>query len=193
MTRAETKQIVDKIQVYRQSFLITNNVYQEWFRVLELYDYEDVDKKLDEFFQNGDNFGRYPDVYYLTKYLKKQDEKLKSDITYVRCQNCQRIIEFNKYGEHFDRCSSIEYISKMSNLVYKKALNKNKLFDLNNNDFEQKYWQFCNQVINKLDEGQEKYNLKNSILLHNGSKPKLEIQKLDFFKGLKNDRKSRFI
>ena len=49
MTRAETKQIVDKIQVYRQSFLITNNVYQEWFRVLESYDYEDVDKKLDDF------------------------------------------------------------------------------------------------------------------------------------------------
>ena len=58
MTRTETKQIVDKIQVYRQSFLITNNVYQEWFRILESYDYEDVDKKLDEFFQNGDNFGR---------------------------------------------------------------------------------------------------------------------------------------
>ena len=76
MTRTETKQIVDKIQVYRQSFLITNNVYQEWFRVLELYDYEDVDKKLDEFFQNGDNFGRYPDVYYLTKYLKKIYHKI---------------------------------------------------------------------------------------------------------------------
>lgn len=190
MTRAETKQIVDKIQVYRQSFLITNNVYQEWFRILESYDYEDVDKKLDEFFQNGDNFGRYPDVYYLTKYLKKHNEKLKNGITYVRCQICQKVIEFNEYEEHFDKCSSIEYLAKMSSRIYNKVLNKNKLFDLNNNEFEQKYWQFCNQIIDKLDEGQEKYNLKNSILIHNGSKPKLEIQKLDFFKGLKNDRKS---
>ena len=78
----------------------------------------------------------------------------------------------------------------MSSRIYNKVLNRNKLLDLNSNEFEQKYWQFCNQIIDKLDEGQEKYNLKNSILIHNGSKPKLEIQKLDFFKGLKNDRKS---
>lgn len=190
MTRAETKQIVDKIQVYRQSFLITNNVYQEWFRVLESYDYEDVDKKLDDFFQNGDNFGRYPDVYYLTKYLKKHDDKLKNGITYVRCQNCQQIIEFDKYGEHFDRCSSIEYLAKMSIRIYDRKLNKNKLFGLNNDEFEQKYWKFCEQIISCLEDGQEKYNLRNSILIHNGSKPKLEIENLTFAKELKNDRKN---
>mgnify|MGYP000193857653 CR=1 FL=1 len=49
MTREEVKSIVDKIQVYRQTFLITNNVYQEWNRILEPYDYGDVDNKLNEF------------------------------------------------------------------------------------------------------------------------------------------------
>ena len=75
MTRQEAISIVDKIQVYRQSFLITNRVYEEWFKVLEPYDYEDVDRKLDEYFRDSDNFGRYPDVYYLTKYLKTIEQK----------------------------------------------------------------------------------------------------------------------
>ena len=76
MSRKEVSDLLEKIQAYRQSFLITNAVINEWNRVLEQYDYEDVDKKLDDFFKNGDNFGRYPDVYYLTKYLKKNRRKI---------------------------------------------------------------------------------------------------------------------
>ena len=79
MSRKEVSDLLEKIQAYRQSFLITNAVINEWNRILEPYDYDDVNKKLDEYFKNGDNFGKYPDVYYLTKYLKSHDEKIKAD------------------------------------------------------------------------------------------------------------------
>ena len=59
MSRKEVSDLLEKIQAYRQSFLITNAVINEWNRVLEPYDYDDVNKKLDEYFKNGDNFGKY--------------------------------------------------------------------------------------------------------------------------------------
>ena len=94
MTRQEVDNLLEKVQAYRQSFLVTKTVIAEWRRVLEPYDNEDVNKKLDDFFKNSEeNFGRYPDVYYLTKYLKRHDEKLKAGINYVRCQLCQQPVE----------------------------------------------------------------------------------------------------
>ncbi len=184
MTIDETKTLVDKIKIYRPTFgghfdkTGMDKLKLEWYRILEPYDYEDVNKKLDEYFENGDNFGRYPDVYYLIKYLKKSNEKLKSGIRYVQCQNCNRTVEFDKYNEHFDRCSSVEYISKMSLKYYDKTLNKKKLFELINEEFEDKYWKFCEALVDKMEDGQDKYNLKNVILIHNGGKPKLDINSM---------------
>ena len=69
-----------------------------------------VDAKRDEYFKNSENFGKYPDAYYLIKYLKKQSEKLQSGHIYVRCQLCKQTVDLAKYDQHFDRCSSADYL-----------------------------------------------------------------------------------
>ena len=58
MDRRQVGDILEKIQIHRQSFLITKPVLNEWTRVLEPYDFEDVDKKLDDYFKDSENFGR---------------------------------------------------------------------------------------------------------------------------------------
>lgn len=178
MTREESCEIVDKVQVHRQSFLITNSVYQEWFKVLEPYDYEDVDRKLDEYFRNGDNFGRYPDVYYLTKYLKKQSEKLQSGNEYVRCQLCQKIIDLATYDKHFDRCNSTTYLCKMSLEKYNKKLNREKLMEAPKDEFEKYYWQFCEKLVDDTSDVSMNHSLKNAILTHNGFEPELNFEEI---------------
>lgn len=175
MNRMETTNLLEKIQAYRQSFLITDTTISEWNRVLEQYDYGDVDQKLDEYFKNGDNFGRYPDVYYLIKYLKKHDEKLKVGVNYVRCQNCQQTVELSEYDRHFDRCSSIEYLCSMSEKYYQKHLDKEKLVKMANEEFEKGYWSFCEKLYEIMDDKNFKHTLKNSILSHNGFKPELDL------------------
>ena len=75
MTIEETKQIVDKIKIYRPNFggqfdkSGFDKLKLEWFRILEPYDYADVNRKLDEYFEDTDNTNKYPDPYYLTSIL----------------------------------------------------------------------------------------------------------------------------
>ena len=58
MTKEESLKIVDKIKVYRQNFTITDLTYFEWFKVLEPYEYADVDEKLDKYLKDLDNEGK---------------------------------------------------------------------------------------------------------------------------------------
>lgn len=179
MSRKEVSDLLEKIQAYRQSFLITNAVIHEWNRVLEPYDYDDVDKKLDEYFKNGDNFGKYPDVYYLIKYLTKHEDKLKSGIIYVRCQICKNLYPLTEYNEHFEKCNSIYYLCSMSLKYFNKKLNKEKLLNANKNEFEKYYWDFCNKLYDKMEDNNLlKHSLKNSILTHNGFEPEYSLKEL---------------
>ena len=178
MTREEASKIVDKVQVHRQSFLITNAVYLEWFRILEPYDYEDVDAKLDEYFKNSENFGKYPDAYYLIKYLKKQSEKLQSGHIYVRCQLCKQTVDLAKYDQHFDRCSSADYLCKMSLEKYDKKLKHENMINADKKQFDDYYWNFCEKVIDDIEDVRQKHSLKNAILTHSGFEPELDLDEI---------------
>lgn len=185
MTIEETKQIVDKIKIYRPSFggqfdkSGFDKLKLEWFRILEPYDYADVDKKLDEYFKNGDNFGKYPDVYYLIKYLKKHEEKLKNGNYYVRCNICGGIVEFNNYDNHYDRCNSADYLCKMSEKYFNQKLNKEKMLKASQSDFEKYYWEFCSKLYNTMKKDNKlKHGLKNAILTHSGNKPEFMLSNL---------------
>ena len=179
MSRKEVSDLLEKIQAYRQSFLITNAVINEWNRVLEPYDYDDVNKKLDEYFKNGDNFGKYPDVYYLIKYLKSYDEKIKTNGIGARCQICDRIVNIDNYNEHYDRCSSTEYLCNMSEKYFNRKLNKEKLLGANREEFEKYYWEFCKKLYEKIDDNELiKHSLKNAILTHDGFEPEYSLKEL---------------
>lgn len=166
MTREEVKSIVDKIQVYRQTFLITNNVYQEWNRILEPYDYDDVNNKLNEFFKNGDNFGRYPDAYQLTKHLMKATEKSKNKGMKIACKNCNRFLSIEEYDTHFDKCNSINYLKRNYKKYYGKVLSSKELWALSNEKFWELYWKFNEQIVSKIQKGDEKETLMKAIEEH---------------------------
>lgn len=178
MTRDEAIKIVDKVKVYRQTFNATVPVYQEWFKVLEPYDYEDVDRKLDDYFRNGDNFGKYPDAYYLTKYLKKHDEKLQQGHMYVRCQVCGKTIDYASYDEHFNRCSSVDYLDRMASKHYGKKVDKEKLMKMSQQDFDTYYWKICESIKGKSDSVNLEHALENAILTHKGEKPNLNLSQI---------------
>ena len=59
----------------------------------------DVDNKLNEFFQDGDNYGKYPDAYQLVKHLTKTVDKLKNKGMLISCKNCGRFLSMEEYYE----------------------------------------------------------------------------------------------
>lgn len=182
MTIEDAKQIVDKIKIYRPNFggqfdkSGFDKLKLEWFRVLEPYDYEDVNKKLDDYFKNGDNFGKYPDVYYLIKFLKKHDEKVKLNGIAIKCQICGKTVDLNDYDQHYDRCSSIEYLCAMSSKYFNQTLNKSKMIKADKETFDKYYWNFCNKLYDFMkNDNRLKHGLKNSILTKSGFEPEYEV------------------
>ena len=176
MTRQESISIVDKIQVYRQSFLITNKVYEEWFKVLEPYDYEDVDNKLDDYFRDSENFGRYPDAYYITKYLKTTQQKKEESILYVKCQLCYKKVKYEDYSKHYERCSSADYLVEMAKRYFNQNLSKEKMMEVTKEKFESCYWSFCKKLYEVMEEGFPKHLLENVLLTHEGKAPNLSLE-----------------
>ena len=178
MTREESSKIVEKVKIYRQSFLISDNVFKEWFRVLEPYEYKDVDEQLDEYFKDSNNFGKYPDAFYLTKYLKTTEEKAKIRTAEVRCQICGESMDYTEYNAHYDKCSSVDYVCSMSKKYLNKPLNRSKLMEMPKDKFESAYWEFCLNLYDKMEDGFQKHLLENAILTHKGQKPKYGLEEI---------------
>lgn len=181
MNRMETQNILNKIKVFRQSFLILKETIEEWTKILEPYDYSDVDKKLDEYFRESNNFGQYPDPYYLSRNLTTKNEKEKYRNVSVRCQICGEEISHSEYDSHFEKCSSIEYVCDMSKKFFGKELNKQELRKLPNEKFDKAYWNFCEKLNEQMKTGLEKHILENAILTHKGIKPQLNVEEVSNF------------
>lgn len=168
MEITETNKILRKIVTFRQSFLIKKDTVDEWHKILKDYDYKDVDEKLDEYFRESKNFGQYPDPYYLTKYLIKSNEKFSMSNITIKCSLCGETVLQAKYQEHFDRCSSIDYVCRMYERFYNKKINAKELWELPKERFENMYWQFCYNLYEIIPEGLEKRCLENAIRSYKG-------------------------
>ena len=184
MDRNQVSEILERIQANRQSFLITNAVVNEWCNVLAPYDYYDVTKKLDDYFRDSDNFGRYPDVYYLIRYLKTIEEKKIMSVPHALCQICGQAVKFEDYQKHYDRCSSVEYITEMSKRYLEKSLSREKLMATDDKTFEKYYYSTCKEIYFQMPDGFPKHLLENVLLTHMGKEPNLNfedvVKEMDF-------------
>ena len=179
MERTESKKIVDKIKTFRQSFLATNDIYEGWHEVLKDYRYQDVDKKLDEYFRDATNFGQYPDAYYLTKYLKTEEELSKTQEIKGRCSLCNKEMPYNELEEHYDRCSSIDYVYRESRKHLHKTFDKDKMWAMDNQTFDKLYWKVCDELFKVMPNCLQRKCLENAILTHQGKEIRYTMEELE--------------
>ena len=179
MDRLEVKKIIDKIKAFRQSFDVSNSLVEEWTKILLPYRYEDVNKKLDDYFTETNNFGQYPDAYYLTRYLRTEEELENKQDIYVRCQLCGKKIIYYDLTDHYDKCSSIDYIHTNGLKYLGRNFDKEKLWEMSNDKFNELYWKFCDELHKVIKDDLQKRALENAILTHNGKEPKYTIEELN--------------
>ena len=178
MEREQSKKIIDKIKVFRQSFLATPEIYSGWYEILKDYRYEDVDKKLDEYFKDATNFGQYPDAYYLTKFLKTEEELELTKEVMARCPLCKNEMPYNGLDEHYDRCSSIDYVYTQSRKYLHKTFDKDKMWDMDKSTFDKFYIKVCEEIFKVMPEGWQRHILENVILTYYGKEPKYSVEEI---------------
>lgn len=166
MTRDESMMIVDRIQTHRQYFLVTKKLCQEWAEILMPYDYADVDRELTKFLQNGDNFGKTPEVYQLVKHLTKSSEKILNQGFRVFCIICNKKMSLEDYDNHYDRCSSVEYVIENFKKYFDKSFDRDELMDLNDDEFDLMYWKLNKQLLEKVEDGRFKNSLMKTLRIH---------------------------
>ena len=178
MERKEVNKLLDKIQAFRQSFIKSNSIMEEWAKILEPYRYEDVDKKLDEYFRDSTNFGQYPDAYYLTKYLKTEEELSKTQEIKARCSLCGKEMPYNDLEEHYDRCSSIDYVYREARKYLHKTFDKDKMWEMDNQTFDKLYWKVCDELFRVMPNCLQRKCLENAILTHQGKEPRFTPEEI---------------
>ena len=148
---------------------------KEWYKVLINYDNVEVNSELDEYLKDPSNDNKIPAVYNLVSNLKKISNKNVDYEPRIYCKICNANISLKNYQKHYDRCSSIEYLSKMAFKYLNMKLRKEELRNLSEEDFEKLYWECCNSLLKRIDNPVELHFLKNSIAAHEGKELDLDL------------------
>lgn len=179
MEKKDVKRIIDKIQTFRQNFISTNTLMEEWSKILLPYKFEDVNKKLDDYFKEETTGNKYPDAYYLTRFLRTEEELENKQEIYCRCSICGKKIIYYDLNKHYEKCFSIDYIKRCGEKYLHRKFDEEKLLNMDTITFDELYWKVCDETYKVIPECLEKHTLLNAILTHNGEAPRYAVEELN--------------
>lgn len=165
MELKDVKIILKRIQINYPNFIVDSYVQSEWYRELKDYCLEDVMQKLEQHFRSEQYGNSIPKVYFLTKYLKKSSEKKEIDKNRLitSCPLCGENISLAEFENHYDRCSSIEYLNRKSLKFFGKEIDKNKYKNMSDEQFYNIYDKFLQTVYKSEDNPKEKESIANYL------------------------------
>lgn len=129
MTKAETLKFLQKISgTYPNQFFVTDDVKNAWSDLLEPYDVEDLEKRLDEYIKS--DYDKPPQLPTLIRHLETlEDKRTKGTDCTIYCDLCGKAMSFKKYqSSHRDKCllinSLIGVLKKQGQEVTYKQLDE---------------------------------------------------------------------
>lgn len=175
MEKKQTIEFMNRIKSHYQEFIIDDFKMKEWHDELKDYSFEDVNKKLDEHLRNEQYGNSIPKVYFLTKYLTKEKDKLTTHKYKISCSICGKPVGSDEIDKHYDRCRSIDYLMRNSERYFNKKLNREKLELANEETFRNYYWDFCKKLLPMVNDNLVfRKSLENKLSLHYEDKQKYD-------------------
>ena len=180
MSLEQVDMLLDRIKVHYPFFMKDFDKKQEsllkkeWYKVLINYDNIDVNRALDIFLKGTK--GSSPAVYELVNSLSKISDKVVNDDITVFCTICKSRTSLQNYQNHYKRCLSIDFLSRLAFKYSKVKLRKEELYKMNDGDFETFYWDCCRSLIKSVDSENLRHLLENSINAHEGKELNLNFQ-----------------
>nr|DAU14528.1 MAG TPA: Loader and inhibitor of phage G40P [Caudoviricetes sp.] len=159
MELKDVKTILKRIEINYPNFLNDTYTQAEWYKELKDYSLEDVMGKLEQHFRSEQYGNTIPKVYFLTKYLTKEQEKGLEKKYYVRCQYCNASVLLSDYDKHSSRCRSIKYIQKQANKYANAEIDEEELRALDDESFNNYY----NKVLKIVEKHTMESNEKRII------------------------------
>lgn len=185
MTRTDVIRIIDKIVIHRPFFKsrlgdkVLTNLIIEWEKIMEPYDYEDIENNLDAFFRDENNYGREPDAYQLIRGLYKSKEKEEKNKGNVGCQFCGRVLTQLEMEKHEPRCRSIKYLQRLYAKYFNRTLaDLEKLYNIADKEFNEDYIKVLERTLPLVKNEAEKRSMSNVIETYYGRPPKFSIDEV---------------
>lgn len=137
MNKNEVKDLLMIIdRCYKTDLSINKDIINDWFKVLQNYDLEDITKSLDYYMKNYTQYP--PKVYDLIRGYQTIEEKKILDGAKTRCQFCMDVIDFGDI-EHEDRCRSIEVIKSAVSRFKNQEIDKARYKNMSDEEFNKYY------------------------------------------------------
>lgn len=162
MTRKESIEFMERIKSHYQDFIINEFKINEWHKELSLYDYDDVNQKLDEHLRSNEYGESIPKLFFLTKYLIPSKEKGKIKKYTIKCQLCEREIPDTEYDLHYSKCSSANTIVRDFKNYFNYNVDYNQLMVMPRDKFELAYKKYLTKML----ESDKVSTLRKKIILH---------------------------
>lgn len=151
MTIKETNEFMERIKSHYQEFIIDDFKIKEWYKELKNYDYEDINKKLEEHLKSEVYGEQIPKLYFLTKYLIPSEEKGKIFSYSTECTVCGKQVADEEFDNHFKRCSSASAIVRDLKKYYNLNVDYDNLMNMSNETFEKTYIKYLNKMVDAED------------------------------------------
>ena len=175
MELKEVSMLLKRIKSHYQEFIVDDFKVNEWYKELKDYSLDDVMEKLETHLKSEQYGNQIPKVYFLTKYLTKTKDKNKKIEGIIECHLCHKLIEMEEFENHFDRCSSVDYLNRRNIDYFNKSIDKEKYMNMDQRDFEEKYNKMCYYIYENTKDQREKYYLNEYLMSLHKKQENLEI------------------
>lgn len=175
MELKEVSMLLKRIKSHYQEFIVDDFKVNEWYKELKDYSLDDVMEKLEQHLKSEQYGNQIPKVYFLTKYLTKEQDKTKKLIGSKQCNICHKFIGIDDFETHFDRCSSVDYLNRRSIDYFEKPIDKEKYMNMEQRLFDEKYNKMCYYIFEHTQNAQEKYCLEHYLMGLHKNQESLDI------------------
>lgn len=175
MELKEVSMLLKRIKSHYQEFIVDDFKVNEWYKELKDYSLEDVMDRLEQHFRSEQYGNQIPKVYFLTKYLTKEQDKGKELTGSERCHVCNKWINIKEFEKHFDRCSSVDYLNRRNIQYFNKPIDKEKYMIMEQKEFDEKYNKMCYYIYEQTQDPREKEYLEHYLMGLHKTQEKLEI------------------
>lgn len=140
MNKEEVLDLFEFLNMNYPNFESSSEKINVWLNELQMYDAEDIKRNLKELMAE-DLYSKTPPLLSrIIRGLTPKNEKVDFTKTIYFCSRCNKAFNSKeKCDEHFDRCSSVDYVIRETKKWFKKELTRKELFNMSDEEFQEKY------------------------------------------------------